>query len=192
MDEPPDIDFACPPRMRRWLDYFRRWAISAQPLSGLGNDVRQAGGKGRSIDAALAIGGKKGSSTPSRPFQLVNASDEDTHNIRVIYSTLAGAMPDGFSEGDDPPYILEDVGDAAGKVYAEVTLDMDTGEVLSRDLAFGATVPASDPTIGYFTGEIGSFNTVSETFGVSNSGYGPAYLAREWFTYPANYQIVLS
>lgn len=117
-----------------------------------------------------------------QPFQLVDGNDSGTNFIRVVYSTLVGVAPDGFSPGDDPIYKFSSVsGD--GFVWAEVDIDGTTGEVTGRSLDFGSTVPTDTDTSYYV--EIGSYTTdMQNNLSVVNARYGPitAQICQDFFS----------
>jgi hypothetical protein len=136
-----------------------------------------------------------GSSAPItlRPFQLsiINEGTTETPDwkVRVLPSTVAGgsALDLGFSEGDDPPFLLEA---AEGVVQAIVTID-ETGTVIARAIEIAETLTADTDT--EFHVEIGtaSYDDETETWSVNNSRYGPidATICRDWFSNPPTYSV---
>lgn len=152
--------------MRAWLNTIRDFIIRAQVINGLGNDVRQTT-KGRAIDATITVGGKKAPSIPPLPFILKDASNADNPSrLRVIAGVLSAGrfefqgVPDGMSEGDDPPFYLTVSG--TGYVYLEVTVSISEGvpeEITSVTVESGASVPADTATVGCFS--LGTFNVDS-------------------------------
>ena len=119
-------------------------------------------------------------SSALQSFQLVEASTESQKKIRVVYGTIAGEMPTGFSEGDEPPYVLDVSG--AGFVYAGITIDT-AGQVTARWVDQGADVPANTDTDYHV--EIGSFSVTSdpETLALAQARYGPinVQVCRNWY-----------
>lgn len=112
----------------------------------------------------------------------------DATHLRVYSSTLAGDLPDGFSIGDDPPFILSVTG--SGVVYGEVNYDDSTGDITDRSISYGSSVPDDDDTTTYF--RLGSFNTTSGA--VVNDAYGPVTgnACADFFTSPLTYTLALT
>ena len=133
-----------------------------------------------------------------KPFQLIVATDSaDTSvppapKIRVVPSTLVGGSSTdlGFSEGDDPPYLLDP---SEGVLIGGFTWDDSTGEITSRWLEIQSPVPDSSTGTSYV--EIGTVHWVADDsdaggyWTVSNSRYGPinATICRNWFAAEAPY-----
>ncbi len=114
-----------------------------------------------------------------RPFQLTDARDEDGLKVRIHASTLGGELPDGFSDGDEPPYIVSVTGN--GKIWGGISINDSTGEITGRWLDKGTTVPANTTTEKYVL--IGSWWSTGDTLLLSNSRYGPidVDICRNWF-----------
>ena len=134
---------------------------------------------------SLISGGAGG--TPTQPFSLVSADDKSGAHVRVLESNLVGDLPSGFTSGDNPPYVL-DVSDG-DIVYGCVTWDVSgqaPGDVTSRTLGIGQTVPTDDPSNGTFYYRIGSVAVSNGKSTPSNDAYGPidATCYRPWFTNP--------
>ncbi len=140
-----------------------------------GNVMLVLKGLGAASDEAAPIG-----------FQLVDASTTAggvvTHNIRVRLGGVAipnndssiGPYPDGMSEGDDPPFILNDVGES-GYVWLAVSVDVGTSEVTGLAVNFGSTIPSGSSGTGYLL--LGSYGTDTEdTFYVYGAVGDQAYL----------------
>lgn len=115
---------------------------------------------GTILGAGRSSGGSGGeTAAATHPFQLIDASERDesgeitTAKLRVVYGTIQGIAPSGFSDGDTPPFILDVA--SSGIVYGSITRDSTTGAITSRDVSSGAAIPDSSETEGYF--EIGSF-----------------------------------
>ncbi len=118
----------------------------------------------------------------AKPFELILVSDGSTKKIRVVYSTLAGGLPSGFSYADDPPYLLTPTG-TSGVVCGGVTIEESYGSILpnGRFLAIYPEVPVN--TTDTFYQEIGSYSLDGDTLAVVNARYGPidATICRNWF-----------
>lgn len=119
--------------------------------------------------------GRGSSAVTYQPFELVVVmSDDETPvpMIRVVASTLGGgsSLDLGFSAGDEPPMLLEPID---GVVQGTVTIDLDTGIVLTRAIEIVETLGTA--TASTFYVEIGTvgYNDTEETWSVSNSCYGP-------------------
>lgn len=160
-----------------------------RPRGERGITVRQSG-DATFIGLAANFDGKTAAIT-IRPFELqvVNASETATPDwrVRVYASTLAGgsATDIGFSEGDDPPYLLAA---EAGVVQAGLTIDQE-GNVTSRWLEIVEQL--SEDTETEFYVEIGTVAEQDGKFTVSNSRYGPidANICRDWFSNPPTYSV---
>ena len=126
-----------------------------------------------------------GAAPPTHPFKLLKASVGGVKKIRVIYGTLAGEMPSGFSVGDDPPYLLTVT--ATGLVYAILTIDGATGVVNSRTLGNGASLPADDDTTFHL--ELGSYAIDGDLVTIAQAVSGSlAFVAcRNWYADPATF-----
>jgi hypothetical protein len=131
-----------------------------------------------------AQGGKKSSAVPTQPFQIIAYSSTQ---VRIITSTLANDVPDGFGPGDDPPYLLT-VADG-DIIYGCVTFDTTDPAlpVTSRTLGHGDSLPDDDPSTATFYERIGSVS-ISDAGVItpSNDRYGPidALCFRRWFSFP--------
>lgn len=129
--------------------------------------------------------------TGFRPFEIVDATtfdngQPDVVQVRVYYSTLAGEAPDGFSQGDDPPYLLEV--QASGVVFGCISIDTETGAVNSRTLGFEAEIPDDEPENGVYYKELGSVEVNQDGLvaSVANAQFGPvhAVVFKEYFLNP--------
>ena len=118
----------------------------------------------------------------TRPFQLLPTKVDGSPKIRVVTSTLAGEPPSGFSEGDDPPYLLTPSG-SAGFVWGGVTIDPEDGTIVENGvfLDIGDTVPEDEDDTFYV--QIGSWTLEAGVLTVVNDRYGPidANICRNWF-----------
>jgi hypothetical protein len=120
-------------------------------------------------------------------FKIVDASvrDEDGNiteaKVRIITSTLVGDVPDGFSPGDDPPYLLT-VSDG-DIIYGCVTIETSTGDVTSRTLGSGGALPDDDPDSGTYYARLGSVSITGGVIAPVNDQYGPikTNIYRDWF-----------
>lgn len=167
MKDPGDIPIGSK-KIKQWSKNFRAWAKSLQPLAGPGILVSdEQDGKTISAEGVVA-----GTSTPPHAFQLVDASTgtegSKEFKIRVIYGTLAGEAPSGMSPGDDPPYILTVSG--TGYVWGGITRDADSGDITSRFIDFGSSVPSDSETNGYV--ELGSFSISDGTMSLATAVAG--------------------
>jgi hypothetical protein len=164
-----------------------------KPKGERGITVRQSG-DGTYIGLAAALpAGKGGTTITLRPLQLSIINESTTESpdwkVRVLPSTVAGgsAIDLGFSEGDDPPFLLEA---AEGVVQAIVTID-EAGTVIDRAIEIAETLTADTDT--EFHVEIGtaSYDGETETWSVNNSRYGPidATICRDWFSNPPTYSV---
>lgn len=122
------------------------------------------------------------------PFELISADTDSEAKVRVVESTLAGDIPDGFSPGDVPPFLLS-VNDG-DSVWGVITIDVSgevAGPVVSRALDSGAVMPDDDPLTGTFYVKIGTV-VVSDSLKSSpvNVRYGPIDGTgfRVWFANP--------
>jgi hypothetical protein len=121
-------------------------------------------------------------SSPTVVYQslaLVDATEDGTKKIRVVYGVVAGEPPDGFSEGDEPPYKLTVT--ATGFIWAGISIDDTTGEVTSRWVDKGAELP--EDTATEFHIEIGSFNLDEDVLTIAQARYGPidVQICRNWY-----------
>lgn len=123
----------------------------------------------------ISLEGITGSIVAPHPFRLLDVSVGDdegnitSFNIRVIYGTLAGAAPDGMSPGDDPPYIISGLtGD--GYIWGGISRDADTGEITSRYIDHGPSIPVDTETDGYI--EFGSFSIDGEVMTIAQAVSG--------------------
>ena len=84
------------------------------------------------------------------PFQGIDASDPNSSDkkLRIIYGTISGVAPDGFSDGDDPTFIL----DASGSqiVYVCVTISSTDGSISSRTVGQASSMPGDTDTNFYY------------------------------------------
>jgi len=150
-----------------------------------GTGIRITGSpNGTTVAVVVGRSAPPGSSS-IQPFQLMVASTEGenpTPCIRVAASTLAGGSSAdlGFSEGDDPPYLLTP---SKGVLVGGITIDGTTGDVTSRWLNIESTMPEDDGTTFYV--EIGTVTDGESpgTWIVSNSRYGPVFaqICRNWY-----------
>lgn len=126
-------------------------------------------------------GGGTGSGSLTEPFQLVASGTPGDNILKVRESTLAGEVPGGFTAG-----IMDlTIADAAGVVYAKLTINGTTGAVTARAVEKAATMPADTSTV--FHEQIGSYTVTgsggSAVISASNARYGPipATVCRNWF-----------
>jgi hypothetical protein len=164
-----------------------------KPKGERGISVRQDG-TGTYIGLAASLP-RGGTSIPItlRPLQLsiINEGTTETPDwkVRVLPSTVAGgsALDLGFSEGDDPPFLLEA---AEGVVQAIVTID-ETGAVVDRAIEIAETLTADTDTEFYVEIGTASYDGETETWSVNNSRYGPidATICRDWFSNPPTYSV---
>lgn len=146
----------------------------------------QATNTGYSVSAIKGTGGQQG----PKLFELIKAKsdDEGSPRVRVVESTLAGGLPDGFEPGDKPPYLLNvSDGDSIwGVISVDVTGEL-PGDVLSRALEAGATMPDDDIYGGIYYVKIGTV-AISDAGKVTpvNVRYGPidGTPYRMWFSNP--------
>lgn len=133
---------------------------------------------------------KSDNSSSRQPFELRVASDGMTLKIRIYPSTLDGgsSVDLGFTEGDPSPGYLFTVA-ADGVIYGVITIDDETGEVTSKSLGSGSTLPTDDETT--FHVEIGTYDVDDDILTVANSRYGPigVNVCRDWFSNPATYGV---
>jgi hypothetical protein len=124
-----------------------------------------------------------------QPFSLHAMVQNGQNKIRVYYSTLGGEPPNGFSDGDEPPYILTPAG-TSGKVYGCITIN-EYGEIDSRTLGIGS-MPEPTDTTKYV--EIGSYTVEDGVLRAVNARYGPidVQICRNWFSNPATYGVTFS
>jgi hypothetical protein len=157
-----------------------------EPRDGNGIKVADAAGGGKSVNLFGARNGATDAAT--KPFQLIPASDDTGAKVRILTSTLAGDTPDGFSEGDDPPYIFTGVADGT-VFYGILTIDDETGEITSRTLAKGASLPDNTDTEFYV--RIGSAAVTDGAAVPVNDRYGPidAQICRDWFADPVSFGV---
>lgn len=122
-----------------------------------------------------------------QPFKLIDASEGETKKIRVVYSTLAGEEPTGFSPGDDPEYKL--TVSATGYIWGGITINETTGEIVDDGiwLDSGSAVPANTDDTFYV--QIGSFSIDDDTLTIAQARFGPihATICRNWFASAAPY-----
>jgi hypothetical protein len=155
----------CPPFFARWIQQALDYAESVGVLQGTGTLINQAG-NGRQISVNATNGGGPGGGV--LPFTLARAGDL---SFRVYASTIGGgSITDlGFAEGDTPPYVVTIA--ATGKFWGIITIDTDTGDITSRSLNYGASMP--DDTTDTFYVEIGTYDVTDGTLTLSNTRYGP-------------------
>ena len=119
------------------------------------------------------------------PFHGIDVSAGGSNLIRVIYGTIQGEAPTGMSEGDDPPYTLTASGDKS--VYAIVTISSSTGEITSRSIGQGASVPDNGDTTFYF--ELFSYSVSAGVISISQSVAGSLSFTacRNWYSNPVEW-----
>jgi len=129
-----------------------------------------------------------------QPFEIVPAANTEggEPQVRIYTGTLAGDTPSGFSDGDDPPYLVT-VADG-DHIYAELTFDVSgslPGDITSRDIGVGATVPDDAPDEGHFYTLIGTVAVTDGVVKATQMQYGPinATLYRLWFANPIVFAI---
>lgn len=151
-------------------DYFedcRSWAENNRPVQGINTNLTDADGGGKAINASFLV-------PPARtvPFQLIDVSTKEAHNIRVIYGEVNNMPPDGMSPGDSPQYVLSNVGNS-GVIYIEVTTD-DMGNITDVSIGFDATLP--DDSDGDYHLSLGTFSTdVKQVFHLAQSASGSQF-----------------
>ena len=151
-----------------------------------GTGIRVTGSpNGTTISANIPRASQSGGGKP-QPFELLVAStggESPEPRIRIMPSTLAGGSSTnlGFSEGDDPQYLLAP---AEGHIVGGITIDS-SGEITSRWLEIKSDMPEN--TSDTFYVEIGTVGHASvgdtASWVVSNSCYGPisVTVCRNWF-----------
>lgn len=216
MTQPPFITKGLPPKILKQLEDWFKYLISCQPLAGFGTTISEAhNGAGRSINAAP--GGPAGVAGPTHPFMGVYTNEKFPGNaagdwgIRVIYGTVNGTRPTGFTVGDATPFFVKQSAlPAEGVFYVHVvvTASQDAPGVTwgAITVEHGASVPepeedeegdGEDPP-GDFYLELFSFAEDSEDDGPNPKiGFGQAVTTslglvhsqcKEWFTVPLKYQ----
>jgi hypothetical protein len=138
-------------------------------------------------------GGGTGSGSSTEPFQLVASGAAGDNILKVRESTLAGEVPSGFTAGI-MDLTIADAADAAGVVYAKLTINGTTGAVTARAVEKAASLPANTSTV--FHELIGSYTVTgsggSAVIAASNARYGPipATICRNWFAAEAPFYAV--
>lgn len=121
---------------------------------------------------------RRGSGLASIAFQIRRLAADSIRVWRGPIATPDGTfVPAGFSDGDTPVYELTGV-TGSGRVWLSVSVDDDTGEVLSADAPdFGETMP--DNTAATYYLELGSYITDAEAdppeLTVQSNDLGPLY-----------------
>jgi hypothetical protein len=104
------------------------------------------------------------------PFQGIDASDPNSSSkkVRIIYGTVSGTAPNGFSDGDDPAFIL----DASGSkvVYICVTIDATDGSITSRTVGQASSMPSDGDTTFY--NQLCSYTIESSRLNISQAVAG--------------------
>jgi hypothetical protein len=131
------------------------------------------------------------------PFELVASASEGPSpepRLRVIISTIDGMLPDGFTAGDDPPFLLTP-SDGTHVVYFEITLTSDKDAVASVAIEQGASLPEDTDSKKYVS--LGDYTFSADSGGfsaINNYAYGPGSttICRDWFSNPPKYGFSLS
>jgi hypothetical protein len=113
--------------------------------------------------------GKGNAGGAYQPFQIVGADTDGANKVRVLTSTVFGELPDGFSAGDTPPYVLS-VSDG-DIIYAVLTYSSSDGSISSATLGVGSEVP--DDEDGVLNVRIGSVAVLDGKTTPANDCYGP-------------------
>lgn len=136
----------------------------------------------------ITLGGRGAGS--AQPFELVASGTAGDNILKVRESTLAGAVPAGFTAG-----IKEfTIADAAGVVYAKLTINGTTGAVTARAIEKATSMPADTATV--YHEQIGSYTVTgsggSAVISATNTRYGPipATICRNWFAAEAPFYAV--
>lgn len=145
-----------------------------------GTKLASRGGAGTSVAVAL-------------PFQIVPfLQDGDTPAWRIVTSTMAGQLPDGFNPGDDPSYILTGLNDG-DVIYGVVTYDLSGEEPILAYCGFGADadIPADDVEGGTWYVRLGSVRIIEGVPKAVNDRYGPigTDIYPVWFSFPLHYDL---
>ena len=188
IDPPQPLDRGVPPRLRDWLNRLRDFAAANKPLPGPACNVYR-GTNGSLIDPIPAPSAAGGEAVDLQPFELVYFRVDDTHKVRVKYSTLAGVAPTSPTpnDQDDWEFTFAD----GNKIYGKVVVNQTTGAVSARTLHSAASVPADTNTD--FHVEIGTMwqtgSGDSIRRGTTNARYGPidATICRNWYASAAPY-----
>lgn len=101
------------------MPFFR----SIRPIGAFGGPLADAPGGGKLINQYPY--GAGGSASASGYFTLILQGAKGRQFIRVTRSTIAGVVPDGFSNGDNPPYLLP-LGLSDGVVLGVITVRLPT------------------------------------------------------------------
>lgn len=183
--EPPWPEHGFTPRMySEWIDDLWQWLRDHRVVAVNGGALLDAPGGGKIVEVALTP-----TTIDDRGFRLIPAGPG---KVRVTASLLAGALPTGFTLGDNPPFLLT-IG-SSSIVYGKVVWDTSlatAGAITSRTIEAGASVPA-DVTTGStatFYYEIGTVAVAGGTVTTENLRYGPieTTIARQWFTNPKTF-----
>jgi hypothetical protein len=188
INPPKKIDWG-PPKLRAWLDALLAFTTATRPLPSDSCDISESA-HGSRIELSAVISDAIAAETP-RPLALSVEIDPNAppvppvYKIRVRPSTIAGGSSTdiGFSEGDDPPYLLTP---QVGVVQGGITIDGD-GNVTSRWIEIVGSITADSDDTFYI--EIGTVGQDGTDWITSNSLFGPisAKICRNWFASEAPY-----
>jgi len=156
---PPDPLKKGPKWARDAYNNLLQFAICIRPLPGAGQTSLD-GPDGRMMNASATSAPT--ASDAIFPFKLVAAG---AGQIRVVYGTINGTAPDGFSPGDNPQFVVSTVG-STGFVYLEVTTDS-SGNITDRSIGVAATVPAD--TSGDYHFEVGSYSITDGVMSIAQA-----------------------
>lgn len=154
---PPDLNHKAPPWFHKFWDEVRQWLIDNRPIPGLNVEILDAPGGGKQISSKAP---PPPSNTIYQPFELVDASEGDSKKIRVVAGTIGNGYPDGMSEGDDPPFVLDAVG-SPGYIQGGITID-NYRSITSRWVEANSSPLEDDPDSGTFYVQIGTWYKNSE------------------------------
>lgn len=130
-----------------------------------------------------------------RPFQLLPAYSDGANpelRLRIVFSTVAGDLVEGFNYADDPPFLLEpQVGTRV--VLIKITLD-ESGSVTGREIIQAPAKPADTDTLRYAILGTYTFDPELGFTSVQNAGYGPVdvIVCYEDFTQPPEYNATIT
>jgi hypothetical protein len=189
--KPPQVG---PPEWKSWARSITRFVEANQLFPGLGcilDDIGGGKGKKLSIEAiAQAI-----ASIERRPFELVASATEGDNpqpRLRVVFSTIDGDIPTGFSLTDEPPFLLVP---AVGTrvVLVKITID-GTGNPTGREITQATVKPADTTTVKYAILGSYTFDAENGFTAMVNAGYGPVDVGvcQLFFTEPVEYDVSIT
>lgn len=122
--------------------------------------------------------------TPPQPFQLIPADLSGVNRVRVVASYLVDDLPDDMNASDNPAFYL--AVSNGEYIYARITIDNATGEVLSRTIENAVTIP-DDTATDFHTG-IGFVTVTGGATSAVNYRYGPisAVIILNWAALPTD------